>query len=85
MLNFSMLYNTINLLVTFRSLQWEISEAIAKQAKTLEHVIFANFTHPYAIDLVKELLTIVPKGIEHFNFADNGSSAIEISPLKADS
>ena len=57
----------------------EISEAIAKQAKTLEHVIFANFTHPYAIDLVKELLTIVPKGIEHFNFADNGSSAIEMA------
>lgn len=57
----------------------EISDAIAKQAKTLEHVIFANFTHPWAIDLVKELLTIVPKGLTHFNFADNGSSSVEMA------
>ena len=57
----------------------EISDAIALQAHKLEHVIFANFTHKLAIDLVKELLTVVPKGLEHFNFADNGSSAVEMA------
>ena len=57
----------------------EISDAIAKQAHTLEHVIFANFTHPWAVELTKELLTIVPKGLTHFNYADNGSSSVEMA------
>ncbi|MGN1281654.1 MAG: adenosylmethionine--8-amino-7-oxononanoate transaminase [Succinivibrio sp.] len=57
----------------------EISDAIAQQAHELEHVIFANFTHPAAVELTKELLTIVPKGLTHFNFADNGSSAVEMA------
>lgn len=57
----------------------EISDAIATQAKTLEHVIFANFTHPWAVELTKELLSIVPKGLTHFNFADNGSSSVEMA------
>ena len=57
----------------------EISDAISKQAHTLEHVIFANFTHPWAVELTKELLTIVPKGLTHFNYADNGSSSVEMA------
>lgn len=57
----------------------EISDALATQAKTLEHVIFANFTHPWAVELTKELLTIVPKGLTHFNYADNGSSSVEMA------
>src|SRR5574344_2140717 len=59
----------------------EISDALATQAKTLEHVIFANFTHPWAVELTKELLTIVPKGLTHFNYADNGSSSVESMDL----
>lgn len=57
----------------------EISDAISKQAHTLEHVIFANITHPYAIELTKELLSVVPKGLVRFNYADNGSSAVEMA------
>src|SRR5574344_1977464 len=49
----------------------EISDALATQAKTLEHVIFANFTHPWAVELTKELT--------HFNYADNGSSSVEMA------
>ncbi|MEF2914195.1 MAG: adenosylmethionine--8-amino-7-oxononanoate transaminase [Succinivibrio sp.] len=57
----------------------EISSSVSKQLFELEHVIFANFTHPGAIELVEKLLKIVPKGIEHFNFADNGSSSVEMA------
>lgn len=57
----------------------EISSSVSKQLFELEHVIFANFTHPRAIELVEKLLKIVPKGIEHFNFADNGSSSVEMA------
>ncbi len=57
----------------------EISEALAEQAKTLEHVIFANFTHPWAVELCRKLKELLPEGLCHFNFADNGSSAVEMS------
>ena len=57
----------------------EISSSVSKQLFELEHVIFANFTHPGAIELVEKLLKIVPKGIEHFNFADNGTSSVEMA------
>ena len=53
-----------------------INEAIKKQVDTLEHVIFANFTHKPAINLCKELVKYLPQGLCKFNFADNGSAAI---------
>ena len=56
-----------------------INEAIKKQVDTLEHVIFANFTHKTAITLCQELMNVLPKGLCKFNFADNGSAAIEMS------
>lgn len=55
----------------------EINEALKKQVDTLEHVIFANFTHKPAIELCQELATLVPKGLTKFNFCDNGSSSVE--------
>ncbi len=56
-----------------------ISSAIKKQVDTLEHVIFANFTHKPAITLCQELMKVLPKGLCKFNFADNGSAAIEMA------
>lgn len=56
-----------------------INAAMKKQLDTLEHVIFANFTHKTAITLCKKLMEVVPKGLCKFNFADNGSAAIEMS------
>ena len=38
-----------------------IAKAVAIQAKTLEHVIFAGFTHEPAIRLSENLLTILPQ------------------------
>ena len=54
-----------------------ISAEIKKQVDTLEHVIFANFTHKQAIRLCERLSKILPEGLCKFNFTDNGSSAIE--------
>ncbi|MCD8377754.1 MAG: adenosylmethionine--8-amino-7-oxononanoate transaminase [Candidatus Gastranaerophilales bacterium] len=56
-----------------------INSAIKHQLDTLEHVIFANFTHKPAIVLCQKLAEVLPKGLCKFNFADNGSAAIEMS------
>lgn len=57
----------------------EISAAVKKQLDTLEHVIFANFTHEPAIQLCEQLSEIIPEGLKKFNFSDNGSAAVECS------
>ncbi len=56
-----------------------ISESLKKQADTLEHVIFANFSHKGIIKLCMRLKKLLPKGLSKFNFSDNGSSAIEMA------
>lgn len=59
----------------------KINEAMKKQLDTLEHVIFANFTHKPAITLCQRLMDVLPKGkgLGKFNFADNGSASIEMA------
>ncbi|MBE7712668.1 MAG: adenosylmethionine--8-amino-7-oxononanoate transaminase [Cyanobacteria bacterium SIG26] len=56
-----------------------INLAIKKQLDKLEHVIFANFTHKPAITLCQKLMEVLPKGLCKFNFADNGSSSVEMA------
>jgi adenosylmethionine---8-amino-7-oxononanoate aminotransferase len=56
-----------------------IAGAIAKQALELEHVIFAGFTHEPAIQLTKNLLTILPADQSRIFFSDNGSTAVEVA------
>lgn len=56
-----------------------ISTAVEKQLHTLEHVIFANFSHEGAINLCEKLANLLPEGLEKFCFTDNGSAAIEAS------
>jgi adenosylmethionine-8-amino-7-oxononanoate aminotransferase len=55
-----------------------IADAIAKQASTLEHVIFAGFTHEPAIRLSEKLLSMLPAGYSKIFFSDNGSTAVEV-------
>jgi adenosylmethionine---8-amino-7-oxononanoate aminotransferase len=57
----------------------KIAQAIAEQALTLEHVIFAGFTHQPAIQLSKNLLSILPPNQQKVFFSDNGSTAVEVS------
>lgn len=55
----------------------DINAAVKKQLDTLEHVIFANFTHEGAVRLCEELMEIIPSGLCRFNFSDNGSASVE--------
>lgn len=56
-----------------------IAEAIAKQARKLEHAIFAGFTHEAAEELACRLRGIVPQPLEHMFFSDDGSTAVEVA------
>ena len=56
-----------------------IANAIAEQAKTLEHVIFAGFTHTPAIELSKKLISILPNNFAKVFFSDDGSTSVEVA------
>ena len=56
-----------------------IAEAIAEQARKLEHVIFAGFTHDAAEELAWRLRRILPQPLEHIFFSDDGSTAVEVA------
>lgn len=52
-------------------------EALHKQAQTLEHVIFAGFTHEPAVRLGEMLLALWKGEMRRVFFSDNGSTSIE--------
>ena len=54
-----------------------IKEAIKKQLDSLEHVLFAGFTHKPAILLAERLAGITPSGLTKTFFSDDGSTAVE--------
>ncbi len=56
-----------------------IADKVAEQARTLEHVLLAGFTHEPAVRLAERLCAITPDGLNKLFFADNGSSAVEIA------
>lgn len=56
-----------------------IAKAIFEQASSLEHVIFAGFTHEPAIRLTKNLLSVLPRNQSKIFFSDNGSTAVEVA------
>ncbi len=56
-----------------------INEKIKEQLETLEHVIFAGFTHESGVRLAERLVALTPKDLQKVFFADNGSSAVEIA------
>ena len=56
-----------------------INAALKDQLDTLEHVIFAGFTHESAIKLAEKLVEVTPEGLNRCFFADNGSSAVEVT------
>ncbi len=56
-----------------------IADKIAKQALTLEHSIFAGFTHAPAVQLAEKLLRKLPINQSKVFFSDNGSTAVEVA------
>ncbi len=57
----------------------KIADAIYKQSLELEHLIFANFTHKPAVNLVEKLQKFINPKLSKYFFSDNGSTAIEIA------
>ncbi len=56
----------------------EIAEAVARQARELEQVIFANFTHDPAEKLAERLTGMLPGDLDRVFFSDDGSTAVEV-------
>lgn len=56
-----------------------INDALKAQLDSLEHVIFAGFSHEPAILLAEQLVAVTPKGLERVFYADNGSAAVEVA------
>lgn len=56
-----------------------IAERIAKQAQTLEHVIFAGFIHTPAIELANRLLDMLGSDFSKIFYSDNGSTSVEVA------
>lgn len=56
-----------------------IGKALKQQFETLDHVVFANVTHPKAVELAERLSKWMPKGFNKTFFSDNGSTAVEVA------
>jgi adenosylmethionine---8-amino-7-oxononanoate aminotransferase len=56
-----------------------IAEAIAEQARKMEHVILAGFTHEPAEELASRLGKWVAPSLTHLFFSDDGSTAVEVA------
>lgn len=56
-----------------------IAQKVCEQLNTLEHCIFAGFTHEPAITLAERLLEILPGDMKKIFYSDNGSTAVEVA------
>ncbi|HKF41291.1 MAG TPA: adenosylmethionine--8-amino-7-oxononanoate transaminase [Candidatus Acidoferrum sp.] len=56
-----------------------IAAAVAAQARQLEHVILAGFTHEAAEELANRLRKWVPAPLTNMFFSDDGSTAVEVA------
>ncbi|MCW5518381.1 adenosylmethionine--8-amino-7-oxononanoate transaminase [Aureitalea sp. L0-47] len=54
-----------------------IVEAVTRQMKQLDQIVFTGFTHEAAVTLGEKLLEILPANQSRIFFNDNGSTAVE--------
>ncbi len=59
-----------------------LNRALSEQAAKMEHVMFAGFTHPPAIELAHALAAILPGDLNRVFYSDDGSTSVEVA-LKA--
>ncbi len=57
----------------------KIAAAIAEQARKMEHVILAGFTHEPAEKLAEGLRKWLAPNLTHLFFSDDGSTAVEVA------
>ena len=56
-----------------------IAQKVHEQMLTMEHCIFAGFTHGPAVTLAERLLAILPGSMAKIFYSDNGSTAVEVA------
>lgn len=52
---------------------------VSEQMSKLDHVLFAGFTHPPAVEFSENLLDILPSNQSRIFYSDNGSTGIEVA------
>ncbi|WP_369308336.1 adenosylmethionine--8-amino-7-oxononanoate transaminase [Providencia rettgeri] len=56
-----------------------LNQAATKQISQMSHVMFGGITHPPAVNLCRQLVTITPEPLECVFLADSGSVAVEVA------
>lgn len=56
-----------------------LNKALYNQSKKIEQVIFANMTHPWAVELSEKLIKLCDNSLKKVFFSDNGSTAVEVA------
>lgn len=57
----------------------DLNKVLADQSATLEHTMFAGFTHPPAVNIAEKLAGVLPGDLNRTFFSDNGSTAVEVA------
>ncbi|MGB0427762.1 MAG: adenosylmethionine--8-amino-7-oxononanoate transaminase [Flavobacteriales bacterium] len=56
-----------------------IIQKVTAQLQSLDHVVFAGFTHRPAIEMSEKLMQILPKNQNKLFFSDNGSTSVDVA------
>ncbi len=56
-----------------------LNQALTAQVAQMSHVMFGGITHPAAVALCRQLVTMTPEALECVFLADSGSVAVEVS------
>jgi len=56
-----------------------INAALTRQAETMEHVMFAGFTHAPAAELAETIANLLPGDLNRVFYSDDGSTSVEVA------